>query len=278
MSILTLIGLSLGSFINVCVYRLPRGISVVRLSSFCPSCNRDLKWYELIPVLSFVFSKGKCRKCLSAISFQYPLVELFVAALTSVLFLVYGPTQEFLTRLTFLLLAIPIAIIDWKHFIIPNKILLMSYALGIIGIIGMEEEILISSIISSISSFVLMFVIMLAGDWLFKKPSMGFGDVKLAGLIGLFLGFQNFLVAFWFAALLGTAYGLVHHFRLQKINPQFHPPQAGKAIPARRTCSLAGGRNPKLPFGSFLAFSSSIVLIFQTPINNMLESWLTLMQ
>jgi leader peptidase (prepilin peptidase)/N-methyltransferase len=206
---------------------------------------------------------------------------VLVAILTSVLFLVYGSTQEFLNTLTFLLVAIPIAIIDWKHFIIPNKILLVGYALGIVSlgmyslgiidIIGIKESILLTRLISSVSTFTLMFIVMLAGNWLFKKPSMGFGDVKLAGLIGLFLGFQNFLVAFWLASVLGSLYGVVNRFTLHVINPQ-------SAIPARRTSSPAGGRNPKVPFGSFLAFTSSIVLIFQTPIHNVIESWLTLMQ
>src|SRR5437868_12253355 len=93
-AILSVLGLSIGSFLNVCIYRIPRGISLM-LSSFCPHCRYELRWYQLFPLLSFIASKGKCGNCSSRISYQYPIIELIIALITVGLFLIFGDAKSY---------------------------------------------------------------------------------------------------------------------------------------------------------------------------------------
>src|SRR5437867_3757641 len=127
--ILALLGFSLGSFIGVCVYRIPLRLSVVTLSSFCPSCNRALRWHELIPVLSYFLSQTRCRSCLAKIPLEYLLAELLAAVIVVAVFLVDGISSSFLGHSFFLLVMLAVALIDWKHLVIPNKLVIGSLVL-----------------------------------------------------------------------------------------------------------------------------------------------------
>jgi len=253
-AIILLLGLSLGSFINVCAFRLPRGVSVLALRSFCPSCNHHLKLYELIPVAGCVLNSGRCRYCKGRISPSYPLVEILSAGILVALLLKYSITLEFALSSIFCLLMILIVIVDWKHLIIPNQIVIVGFIFGLAMKALVNNDMLVHAIISSIGSLVVVAIILLLSNLFFKKETMGWGDVKLAGVIGFFLGFQLFFIVLWLAALGGSVYGI---WLLRK-----------RGMP----------RETKIPFGSFLAVAACVVLYFQDTISEFIQLWLTYAQ
>jgi leader peptidase (prepilin peptidase) / N-methyltransferase len=257
----SLLGLSLGSFVNVCAYRLPRGLSVVGLRSSCPHCKKELSWFELIPVLSFIVTLGKCKRCGERISIIYPIVEILAAIIVVAAFVQNGISLRTFELLVFSLLMLTIAIIDWKHLIIPNQLVITGLITGILlkGIFG--GTVLIDCLISSVISFLVLLAIMLLGNFLLKKESMGMGDVKLAAVIGLFLGLWNFLIALWFAAILGMLYVLIKSFILYLSSH-----------------NLSSQNLNKVPFGSFMAIAASIVFFFQETISELIQTWLTYIQ
>jgi len=247
--IITLLSLSIGSFLNVCIYRIPRNISVVTLDSFCPHCNRNLYWFELIPVVGFFLNGGKCRRCQENISVSYPLTEIFVAVLGVTMFIQCELSSTFVWNISFGLIMLTIATIDWMHFIIPDKIILAGLVIGfVLTLLSMPANLLFR-ILSGLMCLLIVLLILVFGNWFFKKETMGMGDVKLAGLIGFYLGMEDFLVAFWIGSLVALLYGLVMKFH-------------------KKTLS-----NPRLPFGSFLAGSSTIVLVFSATIDKWIEAW-----
>ena len=250
----SLLGLSLGSFVNVCIYRIPRGLSIISKRSFCPHCDSQLRWFELIPVLSFLLTLGKCKTCGKRISFFYPVVEILFAVLTFMVFLQYGISVRAFELLIFSFLMLAVAIIDWKHFIIPNQVIIAGLVLGFIvkGFNG--QNMFISSVQSSFVSFITLLLIMIIGNYLFQKQTMGMGDVKLAGVIGLFIGYQNFVIALWLAAVVGIVYAV--------INPSF----------IRK--SQIGNRINLIPLGSFLSVASVLIFFFEEPIQNLIDAWL----
>ncbi|MGD1045727.1 MAG: prepilin peptidase [Bacteroidota bacterium] len=250
----SLLGLSLGSFVNVCAYRLPRGVSVLALRSFCPFCNHRLTWYELIPVVGYALNRSRCRYCKERISPSYPFVEIFSAGIMLALLLKYSITSEFALSSIFCLLMLLIAIIDWKYLIIPNQIVIVGFIFGLAIKALVNNDVLVNAMVSSIGSLAVVAIILLLSNLFFKKETMGWGDVKLAGVIGLFLGFQNFLIVIWLAALGGSVYGVWL---------------------MRKRGML---RETKLPFGSFLAIAACVVLYFQETISEIIQSWLTYAQ
>jgi leader peptidase (prepilin peptidase)/N-methyltransferase len=252
--IISLLGLSLGSFINVCAYRLPRGISVLTLRSFCPACNRTLTWYELIPVVGFALNRSRCRYCKERISPSYPLIELISAGIIVALLMKYSITLEFAFSSIFCLLMLLVAIIDWMHLVIPNQLVIVGFIFGMVLKAFVNRVVLLNAIFSSVGSLVVITIILLLSNLFFKKETMGWGDVKLAGVIGLFLGFQNFLIVLWLAALSGSVCGVWL---------------------MRRRGIL---RETKMPFGSFLAITACVVLYFQETISELIQSWLTYAQ
>jgi leader peptidase (prepilin peptidase)/N-methyltransferase len=257
-----LLGLSLGSFVNACVYRIPRNISMISARSFCPRCKKGLRWFELMPVLSFVLCRGRCRSCGQRISFLYPAIEIATAVVVVSAFWQNGISLKTVELITFFLLMLIVAAVDWKHFIIPNQVVIIGliFGLALRGLSGKEE--LVEAAISSLASFLVLFVIMLFGNILFRRPSMGTGDLKLAAVIGLFLGFQDFLVALWLAAILGTILGMIKYL-VEKKQTQTTPDFSRQMSPG------------VLPFGSFLAFVSIVVLIFEVQIQDFISVWLT---
>jgi leader peptidase (prepilin peptidase)/N-methyltransferase len=263
---LVLLGLALGSFINVCIYRLPRGISLLK-RSHCPHCVTKLLWFELVPLASFVLLRGKCSNCASRISWRYPVAEFFVGIFTVWLFLLFGPSLKFLAVAGFVMLMLLVAIVDWRHLIIPNRILAIGVGMGVgLGLLFSTDTVL-TSLISSLCALGTMLAIFFAGNWLFKKETMGLGDVKLAGLSGLYIGYKEFLVALWLAALCGLVYGL--WLKLRKVN------HAVRFLDSQR---LSSETSLQLPLGAFLACASSIIMILaQTEMLNMqslVEAWL----
>ncbi|MFZ2390217.1 MAG: prepilin peptidase [Minisyncoccales bacterium] len=206
-------GLIIGSFLNCVIWRLYKEESFVSGKSYCPHCRHSLGFWDLFPVLSYLFLRGKCRYCKGTISFQYPLIELITATLFSSVFIYLGSIISlglffWLTIISFLIV---IFIFDLKYFIIPDEVIYPAIFLSIAwllysfftGTISSHEIVL--SIFSSLGASLFFFLI-----WFFSKgTAMGFGDVKLALLLGLLLGFPNTIVALFLGFLLGAIIGSV---------------------------------------------------------------------
>lgn len=188
-------GLCIGSFLNCAIYRLEENKKITG-RSFCPNCRHNLSWQDLFPVLSFIFLRGKCRYCKKKISWQYPLVELF----TGILFVLIFNQSAIFNSLYLLVIScflIIIFIFDLKHYIIPDKILFPAIIIAVIYNLIFWQNIINNLLAAVIAcGFFLIIFLISKGKW------MGFGDVKLAFLMGLFLGVSNVLAALFLAFFL----------------------------------------------------------------------------
>ena len=232
-SLAGLLGLIFGSFLNVVAYRLPRGESLARPASRCPGCDTPIKPYDNVPVVSWVLLRGRCRSCGTSIAWRYPLVELTTALLMALTVVVIGPTEEVWLALAFVLLLVPVTVIDIDFRIIPNK-LMLGGAIAAPLILALTRpgelpEHLIAA--AAAGGFLLVAAIAYPGG-------MGMGDVKLAFVMGLFLG-RDVGVALLVGLLAGSI--------------------AGMAIMARK--GVAEGRKTSVPFGPFLAFGGIVGLL-----------------
>jgi len=181
-----LIGAVLGSFYNVLGIRIPRHESIVKHDSHCEKCGHLLKWYELIPIISFLALRGKCSSCKAKISLMYPFSELVCGILFALSFYSYGFSIELLISLVISSLLIVVIVSDLNYMIIPDRFIVISSILIIIfKIIGYGIEDTLYSILSGIVSFGVMFLIMKFGSYVFKKEAMGGADVKLMFIVGL---------------------------------------------------------------------------------------------
>jgi len=201
-----LFGTLMGSFYNVCIYRIPNSMSVVKPPSHCENCSHPLAPLDLIPILSWVLLGRKCRYCKAPLSVRYPLIELLTGVLFVLLFIKFRLSWQFLLYLAFISILIMVAFIDIDHRYIPDRFVLIGLALGagslFIPMISWQDS-LFGGLIGG-GSLLLMD---LSGRLVFKKEGMGFGDVKLMGMAGLFLGVQrtivSLLAAVWVAAVVG---------------------------------------------------------------------------
>ncbi|MBI3577579.1 prepilin peptidase [Candidatus Gottesmanbacteria bacterium] len=184
-----LFGLCIGSFANVLIDRLPRGEDIFRGRSRCDYCKKELRWFELIPVISFFIQRGRCRRCHRQLSIQYPLVELASAVAFVFLF------PHIPSLLIFLSLLV-IFVADLKYEIIPDSMII----LGLIG--GLIGKFSILSAIGAAAFFLFLFLVT-------RGRGMGLGDVKLAFLLGLILGFPTIVIALYTAFLTGAAVGII---------------------------------------------------------------------
>ena len=208
-------GLILGSFFNVCIYRIPNGKSIVWPGSFCPKCNKPIKWYDNIPVLSYLFLLGKCRQCKAPISIQYPLVELLTGLLT-VLFVWHNGlalwTFVLLTAVYFLII---LSVIDLELMIIPDRFSLGLIVLGVAfawcnpNFTGVWWQKELSSLLGAGVGLFGVLAIALIGTWIFKKEAMGGGDVKLMAGIGAFIGWKGVITTVIMGSFFGLVYALI---------------------------------------------------------------------
>ena len=205
--LISLIGLALGSFLNVCIYRIPHKRSILRPGSSCPKCGTKIRFYDNIPVLSYLILKGKCRNCKAKISLQYPLVELATAALLVIAYLRFGLTWNFAARGVLILAMILTFFIDLKHRIIPDVLTLPGVMLGFLLSFLVESPSVLNSALGAIVGGAIFYLAAVLGEVLFKKESMGGGDIKLAMLLGAFLGWKNVVLILFLSAFLGTLIG-----------------------------------------------------------------------
>lgn len=201
-------GLMIGSFLNALIYRLEEGESVLHGRSYCPRCKHPLAWYDLIPLLSFVALRGRCRYCAKPISPQYPLVELTTGLLFLFVYNLVGLSLNGAYLWAIASLLTVIFAYDLKYFLIPDKVVYLAIGLALVYqiLVGVGNvEALLGATISALSASVFFLAIYLVskGRW------MGFGDVKLAFFMGAFLGWPDIVVALFFAFALGAVVGLL---------------------------------------------------------------------
>jgi leader peptidase (prepilin peptidase) / N-methyltransferase len=231
--VIGVLGLLVGSFLNVVIYRLPRGESLARPASRCPSCETPIKPYDNVPVVSWLLLRGRCRKCGAAISARYPLVEALTAAVFVGTALARGVDDDLALWLPFAAMLIAVAGIDLDHQIIPNKILLPAAIWGLAGTIAFRPDNIDDSLIAGAIAFSALLLAALA-----YPAGMGMGDVKLAGVMGIYLG-SGVAPAMLAAFLAGSIVGVAIILR------------EGRAA-----------RKKGVPFGPFLAFGGLVGLYF----------------
>lgn len=197
-----LAGIIAGSFLNVCIFRMPEKISVVSPGSFCPKCNTPILWWNNIPLLGFILLRGKCRSCHAPISYQYPLVELLAGLLTVLTFSHFGFSIKFLAYTNFIYFLIVIAFIDARTQLIYNKVLIFFLGSGILLQVISPFIPWQDALLGMVTGGAAMFLIALLGQLLFKKESLGMGDVKLALVAGFFVGWKSILIALYIGFVL----------------------------------------------------------------------------
>ncbi len=210
------VGSAIGSFLNVCIYRLPKKKSLFFPRSACPSCNTPIKFYHNIPIFSYLFLRGKCAYCGFSIPATYFVVEL-ISALAPVFFVWFynDPTYALIVTILFYGL-LTLSIIDWEIYIIPNSILLTLFIAGILVNFWSPFILWTDSAIGFLVGGGTLYLLALIGKGLFKKESMGMGDVKLAAVLGFFMGWKSVLPALYFGFLLAALYYMIIKFFKKK--------------------------------------------------------------
>ena len=227
------VGLLVGSFLNVCIYRLPRGESVVWPASRCTSCNRPLAWFENIPVMSWTVLRGRCRTCGARISAVYPLIEAVTAVLFAGAYAVYGPTPLLAVRLLFIAALVVLFMIDLEHQILPNVITLPGVVIGFVCSMFVAPG-WTSSLIGLLAGGLFPFIVAELYLRIRGREGMGMGDFKMLGMVGAFLGWPLVWVTLLLSCLLGIVIG------------------GGALLVARR------GLATRIPFGTFIAVAALI--------------------
>lgn len=199
-----ILGASVGSFLNVCISRLPAGESIIRPRSRCPSCGATIAWYDNVPVASWILLRGRCRHCSQRISLQYPAVELATMVLWVGMGLLYGPTWKALQGSVLCSLLLAIAITDARHYLIPDALSLGGLGAGIALALLPGDPSLVEAVLGAGLGFGALLAVGLAGEWIFKKPAMGGGDIKMMAMVGAFLGPAGATLTIFLGALAGT--------------------------------------------------------------------------
>jgi len=208
-------GAVVGSFLNVCIYRLPRGESIVFPSSHCPSCKHALNMLDLIPVFGYLSLQGKCRYCQAHISWRYPLVELITASLF-VLIAGFFPAVEIIFLLFFVSILIAIFFIDLEHQVIPDVLTFLGLGIGLLYNLR-SWNIFVSGALGMAAGYLVLAGIGYFGKILFKKEALGEGDLFLGALLGVFLGWEQVIFAILLAYVLAAGF-IIPFMLLKKIS------------------------------------------------------------
>ena len=202
-------GAMIGSFLNVCIFRLPKEESIVTPGSHCPHCQKPIKFYDNVPLVSYILLNGRCRYCKESISIQYPLVEGITALVSLILFVRFGPTLSYVFYFSFIAALIVISIIDLYHQIIPDVISLPGIGVGLLASLAIPQINFIDSLIGALLGGGSLFIVATLYQWLFKREGMGGGDVKLLAMIGAFLGWKAVILTILLGSLLGSISGII---------------------------------------------------------------------
>jgi leader peptidase (prepilin peptidase)/N-methyltransferase len=235
--LLAALGLVIGSFLNVCIHRLPLGQSIVRPGSRCPGCGSSLRWFDNIPVFSYALLGGRCRTCGASISARYPLVELITMGVFVAHYFTLGAEILLVPRLLFASALIALFAIDLEHHLLPNAITLPGIVVGLAFSLMLPpgwRSALVGVLVGG-------GVLWLIGEAYFRfagQEGMGGGDVKMLAMIGAFLGWKLVLVTLVFSSVAGSLIGLL-------------------VLATRR-----GGMKYALPYGTFLALGAMVASLF----------------
>lgn len=235
-------GMVIGSFLNVCICRMPKDESIVSPPSHCPHCNYQIRWYDNIPVISYLLLRGKCRGCGVHISLQYPLVELLNGILALLLFLRFGPTLAFAALFVFCSALVVITFIDIEHQIIPDEISLSGIVIGFILSFFLQGHGWLNSILGILLGGGSLLLVAYAYQLLTGKEGMGGGDIKLLAMMGAFLGWKSIPFIILASSLVGSVVG-ISMMLLQK-----------------KDSKLA------IPFGPYLAFGAILYIFYGRPL------------
>ena len=241
--LLLVFGLCVGSFLNVCIHRFLRGESIVVPRSYCPSCRKPIAWYDNIPLLSFIILGARCRKCGSAISLRYFFIELLtgLAFVGSIHY--FGWTAQGAASIVLLTLLLGISAADLEERIIPDEMSLSGILAGLLFSTSfpmLQHETnhwqsLLQSVLGALAGGGIIYAIGVFGELVFRKESMGGGDVKLMAMIGAFLGWKSALLIFFLAPILALPIGLYVKFKKKE---------------------------EYIPYGPFLSLAGIIILFF----------------
>lgn len=231
-----IMGTIFGSFYNVVGYRIPNGLSIVKPGSFCPKCNHSLKWYELIPVFSYLFQQGKCRNCKERISIIYPMVEITTGILFAVSYYVFGFSYELILALIVSSFLVIVIVSDINYLIIPDEVtFFFCLLLFLIRLIIDGFEASIFTLGYGLILFGIMYLIMILGNWFFKKESMGGGDVKLMFFVGMATGPILGIFSIFLSSVIALPLSLMVYLK---------------------------DRDNVIPFGPFILIATFIIILF----------------
>ena len=228
-----ILGLLIGSFLNVCIYRIPKGKTVVTEHSHCMRCGKRIRWFDLVPVISYLLLQGKCRMCKCKISVRYPVIEVLNALVYVMLYRVYDIGILFLGLGFLASTLIVVSFIDVDHKYIPNRIVMLLLGVGVLYNILNKEMTVFDSIVGFFSASVPLLILAMA-----SKGGMGGGDIKLMAVVGIFLGWQFTVLALIIAACSGSVVG-IGLMLFKKVN-----------------------RKEPICFGPFLSVGIGIVMIY----------------
>jgi leader peptidase (prepilin peptidase)/N-methyltransferase len=230
-------GAVIGSFLNVCIHRLPKKKSLLWPGSQCPRCGTPISWYDNIPMLSYIWLRGRCRACNLPISWRYPVVECLNAAGYGLIVWRFGISAMALAYLALWSALIVVSIIDLDHMIIPDRITLPGIALGLVaGTVLLPRW--WDSVVGLVVGGGLLYFIAWISPYLFGKEGMGGGDIKLLAMIGAFLGWQSAVLTVFLGAAMGALVGII---------------LIGIRVVTREAY---------LPFGPFLSLGAGVVMFF----------------
>jgi len=237
-----LVGLLIGSFLNVCIYRIPRKESIVWPPSHCPACGSRVRPYQNVPVLSYLWLKGRCGTCRGSISLKYPIVEALNGFSYGVIVWHFGLEWQAVVYAALVSALLVAAVIDLEHQIIPDTITLPGIAIGLICAATVLPLALTDSILGLVLGGGLLWALAIASPYLFGKEGMGGGDIKLLAMIGAFLGWKSTVLTIMIGALVGAGVGIA--LILLKIMR----------------------RDQYLPFGPFLVLGALVSMFFHQEI------------
>ena len=201
--IFVVVGLVIGSFLNVVIARLPEGRSLVRPGSACPGCGAAIAWHDNVPLLSFVSLRGRCRTCTMPIPWRYPLVEAVTGVLFGAAAVVFGPTLDGVVAAALLAALLAITMIDLERYIIPDAISLPGILAGFVANLATRRVSWQESLLGIVVGAGTLLVIVVVGSWWEGQEAMGLGDPKLAAMLGAFLGWKVLLFSLFAAAIAG---------------------------------------------------------------------------
>ena len=230
-------GALVGSFLNVCIYRMPKGESIITPGSHCPRCKKPIRFYDNVPLISY-FLLGEMPTLQRTISLQYPLVEGMTALSSFFLFIKFGLSWSYLFYFAFVAGLIVITVIDLFHQIIPDVISLPGIGVGLLASLILPDLTFLNSLIGMLLGGGSLFVVATLYQWLFKREGMGGGDVKLLAMIGAFLGWKAVILTILLSSLIGSITGMI--------------------------VMVAKGKDFKyaIPFGPFLSLGAVISLFY----------------